>query len=107
MNLTNRVQLIGNVGQDPEIGDLDNGKKYAKFSIATSEKFINAKGEKVERTYWHNITFWNKTAELVGRYVKKGDKLGLEGKLITRSWKDESGERHYRTEVVGRELLLF
>ena len=102
----NKVQLLGHVGQDPEILHLEDGKKCAKFSMATNENYTNAQGEKVEKTYWHRIVFWNKAAEIVEQHVTKGSKLLIEGKLSTHSWEDEHGVKNYRTEIVGRELLL-
>ena len=105
-NLKNKVQLIGHVGQDPEVKLLEDGKKFARFSLATNEQYINAAGEKVEKTYWHQVVFWNRAAEVVEAHVKKGTKLAVEGKLTTRSWEDEAGMRHYKSEIVGRELLL-
>ena len=104
--IRNRVQLLGHVGQDPEISILEDGKKLAKFSMATNEHYTNAQGEKVEKTYWHRIIFWNKAAELVEQHVSKGTRLAVEGKLTSRSWEDEAGVKYYRTEIVGRELML-
>ncbi|UJH68721.1 single-stranded DNA-binding protein [Allomuricauda sp. SCSIO 65647] len=104
--LKNKVQLIGNLGQDPEIVTLENGSKLAKFSIATSEYYKNAKGEKVEETQWHNIVAWGKTAEIVENYLTKGKQVALEGKLTHRSYENKDGEKRYITEVRCNELLL-
>ena len=104
--LRNTVQLIGHVGNDPEILNLDSGKKLAKFSIATNESYKNSKGEKITDTQWHNIVAWGKTAELVENYVPKGKEVGIEGKLTTRSYEDKDGNKRYFTEVVCNELLL-
>tara|TARA_B100001063_G_C16627542_1_gene484018 strand:- start:348 stop:680 length:333 start_codon:yes stop_codon:yes gene_type:complete len=104
--LRNTVQLIGHVGNDPEIVNLESGKKLAKFSIATNESYKNAKGEKITDTQWHNIVAWGKTAELVENYVPKGKEVGIEGKLTSRSYKDKDGIKRYITEVVCHELLL-
>ncbi|UJH90772.1 single-stranded DNA-binding protein [Antarcticibacterium sp. 1MA-6-2] len=104
--LRNKVQLIGRVGQDPEILNLETGKKLAKFSIATNENFTNAKGEKVEHTDWHNIVAWGKTAEIIEKFVNKGKEVAVEGKLTNRSWEDKDGQKRYTTEVVCNELLL-
>lgn len=104
--LKNRVQLIGRVGQDPEIVNLEGGKKLVKFSIATNENYTNAKGEKVENTDWHRIVAWGKTADIIGQYVNKGKEIAVEGKLTTRSWEDKEGKKHYMTEVVCNELLM-
>lgn len=104
--LRNKVQLIGNVGQDPEISNLETGRKRAKFSIATNEHYTNAKGEKVENTDWHNVVAWGKTAEIIEKFVTKGKEIAIEGKLSTRSWDDKEGIKHYITEVTCNELLL-
>ncbi len=105
-NLRNKVQLIGNLGNDPEIITLDSGKKLAKFSIATNEHYKNSKGEKVTETQWHNVVAWGKTAEIIESYVSKGKEVAVEGKLTTRSWEDKEGNKRYTTEVVCNELLL-
>ena len=105
-NLRNRVQLIGHLGMNPEVKNLETGSKLAKFSIATNESYKNAEGERVTETEWHNIIAWNKTAELVEQYLEKGREVALEGKLTTRSWTDEQGNKKYITEVVCNEILL-
>jgi single-strand DNA-binding protein len=104
--LRNKVQLIGHVGNDPEILNLESGKKLAKFSIATNESYKNSKGEKITDTQWHNIVAWGKTAELIENYVPKGKEIGIEGKLTSRSYEDKDGVKKYITEVVCSELLL-
>jgi single-strand DNA-binding protein len=104
--LRNKVQLIGHVGNAPEILTLESGKKLAKFSIATNESYKNAKGEKITDTQWHNIIAWGKTAELIENYVPKGKEVGVEGKLTSRSYEDKDGIKRYVTEVVCNELLL-
>jgi len=104
--LRNKVQLIGNLGNDPEIIALDSGKKLAKFSIATNDNYRNAKGEKVVDTQWHNVVAWNKTAEIIEKYVVKGQEIAIEGKLTSRSYEDQNGDKKYITEVVCNELLL-
>lgn len=104
--LRNKVQLIGHVGSEPEIVNLESGKKLAKFSLATNENYKNAKGEKVTDTQWHNIVAWGKTAELVENYVPKGKEVGIEGKLTSRSYEDKEGHKRWITEVVCNELLL-
>ena len=105
-NLRNRVQLIGNLGKNPEIKTLESGIKLAKFSIATNETYKNAKGDKVTDTEWHNIIAWNKTAELAEMFLEKGKEVAIEGKLTTRSWDDENGNKKYITEVVCSEILF-
>lgn len=104
--LRNKVQLIGNLGNDPEIITMDSGKKLAKFSIATNESYKNAQGEKVVDTQWHNIIAWGKTAEIIESYVSKGKEVAIEGKLTNRSWEDKEGNKRYTTEVVCNELLM-
>ena len=104
--LRNKVQLIGNLGNDPEIITMDSGKKLAKFSIATNEVYKNASGEKVTDTQWHNVIAWGKTADIIEAYVTKGKEVAVEGKLTNRSWDDKDGNKRYTTEVVCNELLL-
>ena len=104
--LRNKVQLIGNLGSNPEIITLESGKKLAKFSIATNETYKNAKGEKITDTQWHNIIAWNKTAEIIEAYLTKGSEIALEGKLTNRSYEDSNGNKRYTTEIVCNELLM-
>ena len=104
--LRNKVQLIGNLGNSPEIITLDSGKKLAKFSIATNESYKNAAGEKITETQWHNLIAWNKTAEIVEKYLEKGKEIAIEGKLTSRSYDDKEGNKKYITEVVVNELLM-
>jgi single-strand DNA-binding protein len=105
-SLKNRVQLIGHLGMNPEIKTLESGKKLAKFSLATNDYYKNAKGEKIEETEWHNIIAWNKTAELAEMFLEKGKEVAIEGKLTTRSWDDEKGNKRYIPEVVCNEILF-
>ncbi|UOY08442.1 single-stranded DNA-binding protein [Muricauda sp. SCSIO 64092] len=104
--LKNKVQLIGNLGQDPEVVTLENGSKLAKFSIATSDSYKNAQGEKVEDTQWHNIVAWGKLADIVENYLNKGKQVAIEGKLTHRSYETKEGEKRYITEVRCNELLM-
>lgn len=104
--LRNKVQLIGNLGNDPEIVTLESGKKLAKFSIATNESYKNNKGERVTDTQWHNVVAWGKTAEIIESFVTKGKEVAIEGKLTTRSWEDKDGQKRYTTEIVCNELLM-
>ncbi|HLF52514.1 single-stranded DNA-binding protein [Flavobacterium sp.] len=104
--MKNRVQLIGNVGNDPEIKNFDGGKKLANLTIATNDSYKNDKGEKVEQTEWHRITAWGKTAEIIEKYVIKGREIAVEGKLTHRSYDDKNGEKRYVTEVVVTEVHL-
>lgn len=105
--LKNKVQLIGNAGNDPEIKTFEAGKKLARFMIATNESYTNDKGEKVTDTQWHNITAWGRTAEIIEKFVTKGKELAIEGKLTHRSYDDKNGEKRYITEVVVSDVLLF
>ena len=104
--LRNKVQLIGHLGQDPEIINLDSGKMLAKFSVATNEVYRDANGEKVTDTQWHNIVAWGKTAEIVAQYLAKGNEVAVEGKLMHRSYESKEGEKRYITEIRCNELLM-
>ena len=104
--LRNKVQLIGNLGNDPEIVTLDSGKKLAKFSMATNETYKNQQGERVTDTQWHNIVAWGKTAEIVENYLTQGKEVILEGKLTSRSYETQTGEKRYVTEVVAQEVMI-
>ncbi|QOG03258.1 single-stranded DNA-binding protein [Flavobacterium sp. MDT1-60] len=104
--MKNRVQLIGNVGNDPEIKTLENGKKLAQLTIATHDYYKNDKGEKIEQTDWHRVTAWGKVAEIIEKFVVKGKEVAIEGKLTHRSYDDKNGEKKYITEVVVNEILL-
>lgn len=104
--IKNKVQLIGNLGNAPEIKTLDSGKKLAKMSIATNETYKNAKGERVTETQWHNLIAWGKTADIAGQLLSKGSEVAIEGKLVTRNYTDKEGIKRYVTEVVVNELLI-
>lgn len=104
--MKNTVQLIGNVGNDPEIKTFDGGKKLANLTIATNDSYKNEKGEKVEQTEWHKVVAWGKTADIIEKYVTKGLQIAVEGKLTHRSYDDKNGEKRYITEVVVNEVLL-
>ncbi|WP_243739783.1 single-stranded DNA-binding protein [Flavobacterium chryseum] len=97
---------MGNVGNDPEIKTLENGKKLAHLTIATNDSYKNDKGEKVQQTEWHRVTAWGKTAEIIEKFVAKGKEVAIEGKLTHRSYDDKNGEKRYVTEVVVNEILL-
>jgi single-strand DNA-binding protein len=105
-NLRNRVQLIGNLGGNPEVTKLDSGKKVAKLSIATHDIYRNNAGDKVIDTQWHQLVAWGKKAELAEKYLKKGHEVAIEGKLISRSYDDKQGIKRYITEVIVNEILL-
>lgn len=100
----NRVALLGNVGKDPEVRDV-SGAKVASFTLATSEKYTDRNGNKHENTEWHNVVLWRNLAELAESYVRKGNRLYVEGKLHTRSW-ESNGEKKYVTEIVGDKVEL-
>lgn len=103
----NKVILIGNLGKDPEVRRLENGAVVANFSIATSETYVDrTTGERKDNTDWHNVVVWRGLAEVVEKYVKKGTKVYVEGKLKTRSWTDQQGATRYTTEVVADELTI-
>jgi len=104
--LRNKVQLIGRLGQDPEIINFANGDKLAKFSLATDDSYKDKEGKKVERTDWHNIVVKGGLVKVVENYVNKGQEIALEGKLTTRAWEDKEGNKRYTTEVVCSELLM-
>ena len=104
--LRNKVQLIGNLGNDPEIVTVASGRKLAKFSMATNESYKNNKGERITDTQWHYVVAWGKTAELIELYLGKGKEVALEGKLVTRSWVDPEGQRRYAAEVHCHNLLM-
>ena len=104
--IRNKVQLIGNLGKDPEIVQLENGGKLAKFSLATNETYKNNKGERITETQWHNIVAWGKLAEIVENYLTKGKEVAVEGKLTHRSYENQDGEKRYITEVKCNELMM-
>lgn len=104
--LRNKVQLIGNLGGDPDVRSTEDGKKWAKFSMATDESYKNSNGEKVTETQWHNLVAWGKVAEIVERFLNKGSEVAVEGKLVHRNYTDKDGIKKYISEVHVNELLL-
>src|SRR6185503_15253319 len=104
--LRNEVQLIGHLGAKPETKKLESGKKLATFSLATSESYRNASGEKVTETQWHRIVAWGKVAEIAEKYLDKGKEIAVEGKLVNRSYTDKEGNKKYISEVQISELLM-
>lgn len=104
--MKNSVQLIGHVGQEPEIKNLEGGKKLANISIATNEVYYRENGDKVEQTQWHRVIAWGKTADIIEKFVVKGKEIGIEGKLTHRSYDDKDGIKRYVTEVIANEILL-
>ena len=104
--MKNKVQLIGYVGQEPEVKTFGEGKKVANITLATNDYYTNDKGEKVEQTEWHRVVAWGKVAELIEKYVAKGKEIAIEGKLTHRSYDDKDGNKRYVTEVVANDILL-
>ncbi|WP_203256244.1 single-stranded DNA-binding protein [Hyunsoonleella ulvae] len=104
--LRNKVQLIGRLGQDPEIVNFSNGNKIAKFSLATDDSYKDKSGNKVERAYWHNIVVRGGLVNVVENYISKGKEVAIEGKLTNRTYEDKDGNQRYITEVVCNELLM-
>ena len=103
----NKVILIGNLGKDPEVKYTPSGTAMAKFSLATNERYKDKAGEWQDRTEWHNIVAWQRTAEIAGEYLKKGRSVYIEGRIQTRSWDDKaSGQKKYITEIVANDLVL-
>ncbi|MCF8716366.1 single-stranded DNA-binding protein [Joostella atrarenae] len=104
--LKNQVQLIGNVGQEPQVTVLENGKKVARISLATNENYKNSKGEKQTNTDWHQLVAWGKVASLIEEYVFTGKEIAIQGKLSSRSYEDKEGVKRYVTEVIVSEILF-
>jgi single-strand DNA-binding protein len=105
-NLRNSVTLIGRLGFDPEVKNLDSGKKVAKISLATDDSYYDAKGNKVEQTQWHQLTAWGSKAEITEKYLKKGKEIAIEGKLSHSSYDDKDGNKKFVTEVIVNEILM-
>lgn len=102
----NKVMLIGNLGKDPEVRAIPSGVKVANFSIATTESYTDKNNQKVDKTEWHNIVMWRGLAEVAEKYLKKGNQVFIEGKLTTRSWDDQSGQKKYMTEIVADNMVM-
>jgi single-strand DNA-binding protein len=105
-SLRNRVQLIGRLGADPEVKNLEGNKKVARLSIATNDEYTDKSGQKVKQTQWHNLVVWGKLAETSEKYLVKGKEIAIEGKLTYRTWNDKDGKTHNITEIVVNELLM-
>jgi len=105
--LRNQVQLIGNLGKKPEIITLEDGKKLAKFSLATNDTYKNSEGEKITKTEWHNLIAWNKTAEIVEMFLDKGKEVAIKGKLTYNSYDDKDGNKRYSTDIIVNEIMMF
>ena len=106
MSGVNKVILVGNLGADPIMRYTPNGTAVVNFSIATTEKFTNKSGERESRTEWHRVVAWSKLAEICNQYLKKGKQIYVEGRLQTRSWDDQSGNKRYTTEVVVNNMVM-
>lgn len=104
--LKNRVTLIGNLGQDPEVRTTESGKKVTNFTLATNDTFKNSDGQKVTETIWHNIVAWNGLAETAGKFLKKGKEVAVEGRIVYRTYEDKKGLTKNITEIVLSDLLL-
>jgi single-strand DNA-binding protein len=104
--LKNRVTLIGNLGQDPEVKTIETGKKVTHFTLATDDGYKNSDGQKVSETTWHNIVAWNGLAEIAGKYLKKGHQVAVEGRIVYRTYEDKKGATKYITEIVLNDLIL-
>jgi single-strand DNA-binding protein len=104
--LNNKVQLIGNLGKDPEIKELDGGRKVAKFSLATTESYKNDAGEKISETSWHNIVAWNGLASIAEKYLNKGREVAVEGRITYRNYEDKDGQKKYFTEIILSQIHL-
>ena len=105
-SLANRVTLIGNLGHDPETKTTESGKKLVHFTLATKEGFKNAEGQRVNETTWHNIVAWNGLADIAGKFLKKGNEVAVEGRIVYRSYEDKKGVTKYITEIVLSDLEL-
>jgi len=105
-SLANRVTLIGNLGQDPETKTTESGKKLVHFTLATKDGFKNAEGQRVNETTWHNIIAWNGLADVAGKFLKKGNEVAVEGRIVYRTYEDKKGVTKYITEIVLNDLEL-
>ncbi|GAB4524357.1 MAG: single-stranded DNA-binding protein [Anaerolineae bacterium] len=102
----NKVMIIGNLGRDPEMRYTPSGKPVTAFSVATSRTWVTADGERRDATEWFNVVAWGNLAEICNQYLRKGSKVYVEGHLQTRSWDDEHGQKHFRTELVANEMII-
>ncbi|MBC6415204.1 MAG: single-stranded DNA-binding protein [Bdellovibrionales bacterium] len=102
----NRVMLLGNLGVDPEIKKTNSGQSMTLFSLATSSAWTNREGQRQEHTEWHRVVVWGKLAETCAKYLTKGNKVYVDGRLQTRSWEDDKNQKRYTTEIVAREVLF-
>jgi single-strand DNA-binding protein len=105
-SLSNRVTLIGNLGQDPETKSTETGKKFAHFTLATKDGYKNADGQRITETTWHNIVAWNGLADIAEKFLKKGKEVAVEGRIVYRNYEDKKGVTKYITEIVLSDLVL-
>jgi single-strand DNA-binding protein len=105
MNL-NKAMIIGNVTRDPDVRTTSGGQQVALFSVATNRAWTDASGAKKDQVEFHSVVAWRKLAEIIGQYVKKGAKVFVEGRLQTRSWDDQSGQKKYRTEIIAENVIM-
>ncbi len=105
-SLKNSIQLFGNLGMNPEVKTLSNGKKVTTLSLATTETYKNAKGERMKDTQWHKVVAWGKLAELMETYLKKGSEVAIEGKLVYKNYQDKNGVTKYFSEIVANEMIM-
>lgn len=103
-NLKNSVRLIGRLGHDPEIRNLENGNKLAKFSLATDDKYKDKDGTIHNQTQWHNLVVWGSRAGVCEKYLTKGKEIAVEGRLSYRNWEDDKGVKHYMTEIIVNDF---
>lgn len=106
-NVKNRVQLVGNLGSNPDVKTFDNGNKVVKFSLATNEVYTNGNGQQKEVTQWHNVVAWGKQAEIAEKYLEKGKEIAIEGRLTYRQFEDKNKQTKYLTEIVLNSYIVF
>ena len=104
--MLNKVQLIGHLGDNPEVRSTQSGTAVVNVSVVTNEQWTDRQGEKQERTEWHRIVFWDKLADIVGQYLEKGSRIYVEGRIETREWEDKEGQKRWTTEIVAREMKM-
>ena len=105
-SLRNRVQLIGRLGQDPEVKRLESGKTVAKMNLATNDSYRDGQGNRVEDTQWHNLVLWGTQAEIAEKFLNKGKEVAIDGRLVHRTYDDKEGKKRFITEVVVNEIVM-
>ncbi len=106
MSGVNKVILLGNLGRDPEIRNLESGAKVASFSLATNRSYKGQDGKRVDETEWHNVVLWGNLADLAEKFLAKGRQVYIEGRIKTRQWEDKEGQKRYTTEIVGENMTF-